>query len=183
MSKFLAVFRQFLEKRPILGNCVVYGTLCVAAETSQQLLNYKILEKPPKPLDTGTIARYVVYGTSIGGPLIANWYTFLDKKFPGTAMKTIGKKMLADQFFFSPQLLVVFYVSMSIMEWKQDLFEECRNKFFQTYLANCLFWIPCQTINFTFVPNVYRVTYIGICSFAWINILCYIKRQSANKIN
>ncbi|XP_030745838.1 mpv17-like protein isoform X2 [Sitophilus oryzae] len=178
MSKLVVLFRTFLEKRPVLGNCIVYGTLCVAAETSQQTINKKFLEKPSKPLDTATIGRYAIYGTSIGGPLVSLWYKFLDKKLPGTAVKTIVKKMLVDQFIFTPQLLVVFYISMSILERKDDLLAECKEKFGHTFLANCLFWLPAQAVNFSVIPSVYRVTYIGACSFAWINVLCWFKRQN-----
>lgn len=38
-------------------------------------------------------------------------YNFLDKKLPGTTVKVVVKKLLIDQFVFTPQLLVIFYVS------------------------------------------------------------------------
>ncbi|XP_066258077.1 mpv17-like protein [Euwallacea similis] len=177
MSKLRTIFRSFLEKHPIIGNSIVYGTLCVAAETSQQALNKKVLEKPPKPLDKDIIGRYAIYGTVVAGPLLSIWYKYLDMKLPGKTMKIVAKKMFIDQFFFTPQLLVVFYVTMSILERKPDLLEECKRKFIDTFSASCLFWIPAQTINFSLVPSVYRVTYVGSCSFAWINILCWFKRQ------
>lgn len=69
---------------------------------------------------------------------------------------------------------------MSILEKKPDLLEECRNKFVNTFSASCLFWLPAQAVNFSLVPSVYRVTYIGTCSFAWINILCWFKRQDVS---
>ncbi|XP_076274387.1 mpv17-like protein [Rhynchophorus ferrugineus] len=179
MSK-LRIFRAFLEKYPTLGNSIVYGTLCVAAETSQQSIN-NLLDSPKKSLDIETITRYGIYGTGIGGPILAIWYRFLDKKLVGTTVKIVSKKMLIDQFLFTPQLLVIFYVSMSILERKDDLLAECKSKFGHTFLANCLFWLPVQAVNFSLVPSVYRVTYIGTCSFAWINILCWFKRQNINE--
>ncbi|XP_048526557.1 palmitoyl-protein thioesterase 1 isoform X1 [Dendroctonus ponderosae] len=177
MSKLRVLFRTVLEKHPIIGNSVVYGTLCVAAEASQQTINKKILNKPSQPLDLETIGRYGIYGTGIGGPLLAVWYRYLDKKLPGATAKVVVKKMLIDQFLFTPQLLVIFYVTMSILEHKEDLLAECKSKFAHTFLANCLFWLPGQAINFSLVPSIYRVTYVGTCSFAWISILCWLKRQ------
>ncbi|XP_060524158.1 mpv17-like protein [Cylas formicarius] len=177
ISNLRVAFRTFLVNHPIVGNAIVYGTLCVGAETSQQSLNKKILNDTSEPLDRHTIGRYAIYGTTIAGPLLATWYRFLDKQLPGKTTKIVLKKMVFDQFTFTPLLLVVFYVSMSIMERKQDVFEECRMKFLQTFGANCLFWIPAQAVNFSLVPPVYRVTYIGTCSFAWINVLCWFKRQ------
>lgn len=42
-SKAATIFRTLLEKYPIIGNSIVYGSLCVAAETSQQAINNKVL--------------------------------------------------------------------------------------------------------------------------------------------
>ena len=39
-----------------------------------------------------------------------------------------------------------------------------------------MFWMPAQTVNFLLVPQTMRVVYIGVCSFAWVNILCFFKR-------
>lgn len=66
---------------------------------------------------------------------------------------------------------------MSLMERKKDLFKECEEKFLITFQKSCLFWLPAQTINFIYVPPSFRVIFVGSCSFAWVNILCWIKRQ------
>ncbi|XP_019870670.1 mpv17-like protein [Aethina tumida] len=179
MSKLATFMKNALDKYPIVSNCVIYGSLCVGAEFSQQTLTKKILPDKSEPYDWGSIARYSIYGTIIAGPMLATWYRFLDQQIVGTAIKTVAKKVTIDQFTFTPSLLVVFYVSMSAMEKKIDLLEECREKFIPTFKTSCLFWLPVQTINFLLIPPVFRVTYIGTCSFAWINILCWIKRGSS----
>ena len=70
--------------------------------------------------------RYWVVGTFWFPVVLYNWYLWLDAKFVGTAMKTIGKKLLLDQFLISPPILVGFYVAMSLMERKEDILLECR---------------------------------------------------------
>lgn len=70
-----------------------------------------------------------------------------------------------------------YFAAMSIMEGKSDIFLEFRTKFEQTFKNSCMFWLPVQTVNFLLVPPAFRVIYIGTASFAWVNILCYIKRQ------
>ena len=45
------------------------------------------------------------------------------------------------------------------------------------FQSSCMFWIPAQAVNFTFLPTSWRVVYIGCASFAWINILCILKRN------
>nr|CAH7712927.1 unnamed protein product [Callosobruchus chinensis]CAH7714955.1 unnamed protein product [Callosobruchus chinensis] len=177
MNQIRNFLRKSLEKHPLIANSIIYGTLCTAAELSQQTLTKKVISEVPRPIEYDIVGRYSIYGTFVGGPVLSVWYRFLDKICPGTAPKILVKKLLVDQFFFTPQLLVLFYVTMSLMERKQDLLEECKSKFPKTFQTSCLFWLPAQTVNFAVIPSVYRVTYISCCSFAWINILCWLKRE------
>ncbi|CAB3220144.1 unnamed protein product, partial [Arctia plantaginis] len=104
-------------------------------------------------------------------------YRFLDKKFPGTSVRVVLTKLIADQGFMTPVLLATFFIVMAVVERSENLFEEFNQKFLHTYLANQSFWIPAQTINFFFVPPYLRVVYVATMSFLWINVLCYIKRH------
>lgn len=51
-------------------------------------------------------------GCSIG-PVMHNWYTWLDKLYIGKAMNTVGKKVLLDQLLGSPLLGMWYFVG----EW------------------------------------------------------------------
>ncbi|CAH1155633.1 unnamed protein product [Phaedon cochleariae] len=176
MNNFRNFLKRSLERYPIVTNSLIYGTLCSASEFSQQTLS--CWGDRQEPYNSSAIGRYVIYGTFIGGPLIANWYRTLDRWFPGKTSSIIVKKLMIDQFTFTPALLAIFYVSMSIMEQKADLFEEMKQKFVPTFKTSCMFWMPAQTMNFLLIPPMYRVSYIAMCSFAWINILCFIKRKN-----
>jgi Mpv17-like protein len=116
-------------------------------------------------------------GTFIYSPILYNWYKWLDNKFPGTTKRIIVRKLLLDQFILTPPLLVIFYTGMSLMERQKNITEECQKKFLPTFQRSCLFWLPAQTVNFLLIPPQYRVVYMGIASFLWVNILCYVKRQ------
>ena len=70
---------------------------------------------------------------------------------------------------------------LGILERKEDVFEELKDKYWKTFLANQAFWIPGQTINFFFIPSNLRVVYVASASFIWINVLCFIKRQKVKK--
>lgn len=76
------------------------------------------------------------------------------------------------------QAFLLFYkIAMSAMEGKEDYFAELKAKFGPTFQTSCMFWLPATTINFMLIPNNFRVVYVGVCSFAWINILCWLKRK------
>lgn len=69
---------------------------------------------------------------------------------------------------------------ISILEGK-NVQDELQAKYKTAFIANQFFWIPAQTVNFMFVPGQFRVAYISIVSFVWINVLCFIKRQKIVK--
>ncbi|CAD7081478.1 unnamed protein product [Hermetia illucens] len=169
--------RKLFARHPFVVNCLTYGSLYVGAEFSQQFITRKILAKPQEDIDTPTLGRYAIMGTFIYSPTLYTWYKWLDGTFPGTTRRIIVKKLVLDQFLLTPVLLVMFYTGMSLMERAPDPFEELKQKFSPTFLRSCIFWIPAQFVNFTFVSPRFRVIYVGTCAFAWVNILCWIKRQ------
>ncbi|KAJ8944330.1 hypothetical protein NQ318_016137 [Aromia moschata] len=178
MAHIRRVFVGALGKYPIVTNSIIYGALCCSAELSQQTVTKKILDKSlTKDYDVGAISRFTIYGTTIGGPILTTCirYRFLDNRVKGSGTKIVVRKILLDQFFFTPQLYVVSV--MSVLERKEDIFQECKEKLGKTFLTSCLFWLPAQGINFVFVPSAFRVIYVGLCSFGWLNIISWIKNQ------
>ena len=63
-------------------------------------------------------------------------YKWLDGKFKGTGLKIVVKKCLIDQFLMTPNLLVMFYVGMSLLEGREDVFAELKKKFVPTFTVN-----------------------------------------------
>ncbi|XP_011264577.1 mpv17-like protein [Camponotus floridanus] len=121
------------------------------------------------------LKRCAIYGCFLAGPILYRWYKWLDRFYSGTSVRIVLTKLLADQFIFTPPLLVLFFTSMSLMEAKSDILRECKIKFLHTFQTSCGFWLPVQLVNFMLVPPSLRVTYVSIASFCWINILCYLK--------
>ncbi|XP_008197040.1 mpv17-like protein isoform X2 [Tribolium castaneum] len=177
MSSILKFIKYAFTKYPIASNSLVYGTLYVGAEFSQQTISRKVLNKEPIIYDRQMLTCFGILGVTVIAPVYQYWYRWLDKKFIGTSYKIVAQKLLLDQFLMTPQILVIFYVAMSIMEKKKDIFEECKQKIIPTFKSSCMFWLPAQTVNFLLIPPSFRVVYVGTCSFAWVNILCWIKRQ------
>lgn len=202
MAAVKNLFVTFLKRRPLLANCLTYGTLYVGAEFSQQFFTYKVIvssllrscdlarwlngaclqPKPPEDLDKPTLLRYAIMGTCFYSPILYNWYKWLDGRYIGIAPKIIMKKLLLDQFLLTPPLIVIFYIGMAAMEGN-PLVEELQSKGLDTFIKSCYFWIPVQLINFVFVPPHIRITYMGMSSLAWVNILCWVKRQKFDREN
>lgn len=174
LSKLKAAFKA----RPLLSNCIIYGTLYGGAELSQQIILRKVTPEKPQDFDLPLVSRYFILGSTAFPVFLYYWYKFLDPRMPGTDPRTIVAKVIIDQLVTAPPILATFFVGMSIMEGKEDIFAELKQKFFSSFKSSCGFWIPAQAINFAFLPTQARVAYLGTCSFLWIQILCILKRST-----
>merc|ERR1711874_475663 len=74
------------------------------------------------------IARYAVMGTMVLPNIMYRWYRWLDSFIPSAAPSSIIKKLVLDQCLMAPPTLAIFYTGMSILEGKQDITKECRQK-------------------------------------------------------
>uniref|UniRef100_A0A0K2TZQ9 Mpv17-like protein n=1 Tax=Lepeophtheirus salmonis TaxID=72036 RepID=A0A0K2TZQ9_LEPSM len=126
-------FKGFLTTRPLLTNCLIYGTFYSGAEFSQQTILRKIRTEKSSPYDFPLIGRYFVLGSTVFPVSLYYWFRFLDKKMVGTAMKVVVPKVIVDQLVSSPYMLATFFIGMSIMEGKKDIFEECKEKMWPSY--------------------------------------------------
>ncbi|XP_064480013.1 mpv17-like protein [Ornithodoros turicata] len=172
---------SIFKKRPLLANVVSYSTLYVSAEFSQQTI-LKRYDESRKNYDWKLLLRYMIFAGTVSAPFLNYWYRYLDRVIPTKGPKTAIQKALTDQAVSSSIILATFYPAMSAMEGKEDIFEELRAKFWPTYMLSCCFWIPAQCVNFFLMPPHLRVVTVGVCSFAWVNILCIMKRKDHTKM-
>jgi len=198
-----SALRSWVDRHPLKSSAVMYGTLYTLAEISQQKLSSSLAMTHSNPasltcstltpanltatsatsslashsLDVSSVKRYAIMGTFVFPPLLTRWYSWLDGKFPCTSGAVVSKKLLLDQFIFTPWVVVIFYVGMAWLEGKQgpESWLELQQKGVATFLLDCIFWLPVQFINFMFVPPWLRVAFIGVMTFLWLNVLAYIK--------
>lgn len=169
----------------MMSNAAIYGGLYTLAELSQQTMRANLTTTSISSIDTNSIKRYAVMGTVVFPPILTKWYHWLEGCYPCTSPKVVFKKMVLDQFLLTPWLVVLFYVGMAALEGKrdEDLFTELKQKGITTFILDCCYWLPIQYLNFKFVPPWLRVTYIGVTTFIWLNILCYIKSLPTTSTN
>lgn len=176
----LASIQYVFKKRPLLANVVSYSTLYATAEFSQQTILMRY-DKSRKSYDWKLMLRYMIFAGVVSAPFLNYWYRYLDRVIPTRGPKTAIQKALTDQAVSSSLILAAFYPAMSAMEGKEDVLEELKAKFWPTYKLSCCFWIPAQCVNFFLMPPHLRVVTVGVCSFAWVNILCIMKRMDYTK--
>ena len=138
--------KTLISNNQILSNALLYGGLYTLAEVTQQTIRLKRSEQSPilSKLDGASVQRYAVMGTACMGPMMAKWYQFIDRLYPGRARNVILKKLTLDQFAFTPLCVVVFFVGMAALEGYRgrEMFEELKQKGLKTFAWDCCFWIP-----------------------------------------
>jgi len=201
--------RKLFDRYPTSMNIFCYGTLFSTADLSQQTIhhhykksfspttnsvpvggnNMKNSDHPKQVLkyDLRSMKLMTLWGTVVIAPLFTQWYHWLETRFPPCSIagptKSILKKTVIDQFLFTPPLLCLFFSIMAAAEvatWA-NVKNEITTKLPKVYVADCLFWIPIQAINFWKVPPTWRVLYIGLMTFVWTNVLCFARSYKTNK--
>ncbi|XP_021040600.1 mpv17-like protein isoform X2 [Mus caroli] len=66
---------------------------------------------------------------------------------------------------------------MSILQGKDDIFLDLKQKFFNTYKSGLMYWPFVQLTNFSLVPVHWRTAYTGLCGFLWATFLCFSQQS------
>ncbi|KAK7913560.1 hypothetical protein WMY93_013771 [Mugilogobius chulae] len=89
------------------------------------------------------------------------------------------RKLVLDQTTAAPLATSVFYTGVSFLEGKEDITQDWREKFLNTYKTGLMYWPFVQFLNFALVPLYVRTTFTGCCAFIWATFLCF-SRQSGD---
>ncbi|XP_026579677.1 mpv17-like protein [Pseudonaja textilis] len=66
---------------------------------------------------------------------------------------------------------------MRLLQGKEDIFADCRQKFWNTYKTGLMYWPFVQLSNFSFVPVYLRTAFTGFCGFLWAVFLCFSQQS------
>ncbi|KAM7013194.1 mpv17-like protein 2 [Tautogolabrus adspersus] len=126
---------MFKRKYLLLTNTLIGGGLMAMGDCLLQ--NWEIQTKPDRVYDWMRTGRMLVSGLVMGPPM-HYWYAWIDKRFVGTTLSTVGKKVLLDQIISSPAMMFGYFVGMEVMEGHSlyDGLEEFKGKFWELYRAS-----------------------------------------------
>ncbi|XP_046295924.1 mpv17-like protein isoform X2 [Marmota monax] len=66
---------------------------------------------------------------------------------------------------------------MSILQEKDDVLLDLKQKFWNTYKTGLMYWPFVQLTNFGLVPVHWRTAYTGLCGFLWATFLCFSQQS------
>ncbi|KIZ06048.1 protein Mpv17 [Monoraphidium neglectum] len=178
MSHAWASYCDHLVKRPLITKVItgVVGTIVGdgIAQATSHLSARRVARpgarKPRFQYDWARAARLCAYAACLGTPIGHYWFAFLDKAVFPTRMGhplTAVLKMGLDQAFMAPAGMVLFFLSISLMEGKplQQAVGVVRDKFVPTMIANYM------VVNFRFVPPEQRILYVNAIYIGWVSFL------------
>ncbi|XP_028281102.1 mpv17-like protein [Parambassis ranga] len=177
MNRAWAVFKA----HPYIGNVLGYTALFASADIIQQSV---LRGKPaassseePAGIDWCQTARVATVGFCFHANFNYHWLRGLERMLPGSGVKAVTGKVVVDQLVAAPLTISAFYIGLSLLENKEDPFEDWRQKFWTSYKTGVVFWSTMQAVNFTFVPPVARTAFLGGIALAFTIYLCHMKQQ------
>lgn len=167
----LEAFLRNVRRFPWVSNVGLYGCLFAGGDFVHQRLSGK------DPVDWTQTRNVAVVAFSFHGNFSFFWMRFLERRFPGNSAGMVLRKLLLDQTTAAPLATTVFYTGVSFLEGKDDIFQDWREKFVNTYKTGLMFWPFMQLLNFALVPLYLRTPFTGCCAFVWATFLCFSRQE------
>ncbi|KAL2299052.1 hypothetical protein Nmel_014666 [Mimus melanotis] len=184
-----------VRRFPWLGNVLLYGGLFAAGDAAQQRLR-------GQPPDWAQTRRVALVALAFHGNFSYVWLRALERALPGRRPPAVLGKVLCDQLLGTPVAVLAFYTGMSILQRKEDIFSDCKKKFWNTYKSSLtgkneswwlksiritndsfsfqtglMYWPFVQLSNFILIPVHLRTAYTGLCGFVWASFICFSQQS------
>ncbi|KAJ8716011.1 hypothetical protein PYW08_013296 [Mythimna loreyi] len=178
VRRFIKV--AFSDKYLFYTNVTISLSLSSVGDLMEQ--TYEIYIKEQTEYDLKRCAHMAFSGVAVG-ILCHHWYKVLDKFIIGKTFDMVAKKLVLDQFIFSPIMIVTFFGSVALFEPDplENFKDEVKDKFVRLYRAEWMVWPPAQIINFYFLPTRYRVLYDNTISLGYDVYTSQVKHSKPMK--
>ncbi|KAM9806594.1 mpv17-like protein [Syngnathus typhle] len=179
MNRAWAAFRA----HPYISNVVGYTVLFASADLFQQrVLGRRDASVAFVGVDWRQTARVATVGFCFHANFNYQWLRWLEKMLPGGGVKAVTGKVLVDQLVAAPLTISAFYIGLSLLENKDDLLQDWREKFWTSYKTGVVFWSTMQAVNFSLVPPVARTVFLGGVALVFTIFLCHLRQQKGGKL-
>ncbi|XP_054639194.1 mpv17-like protein [Dunckerocampus dactyliophorus] len=183
MNRVWAAFRA----HPYISNVAGYTALFASADIFQQsVLSRRRAVEPESHVLPGISWHQTARVATVGFCFHANfnyqWLRWLERMLPGGGVKAVMGKVVVDQLVAGPLTISAFYIGLSLLESKDDLLEDWRQKFWTSYKTGVVFWSTTQAVNFSVVPPVARTVFLGAGALAFTIFLCHLRQQQDHKL-
>ncbi|KHJ46005.1 Mpv17 / PMP22 family protein [Trichuris suis] len=160
-TEMYAWYNRKLLLHPWKGQMVVAGFMMISGDLISQIAVER--RRSLNEIEVERAARFLFIGTFYVGPSLWAWFTFLERRFPGTTIGVAVKRMMLDQLVFAPVSYLGFLALIGFLKSMDSdgVREKVENEFWPVYLANLKVWPAVQLFNFYIIPH-YTMTLLLI---------------------
>ncbi|XP_051754008.1 mpv17-like protein isoform X2 [Ctenopharyngodon idella] len=123
-----------VRRFPWATNVTLYGCLFAGGDFVHQLFSRK------EQVDWYHTRNVAVVAFSFHGNFNFFWMRFLERRFPGNALRMVLRKLLLDQTLAAPLAISAFYTGVSFMEGRDEILKDWKEKFLNTYKTGLTYW-------------------------------------------
>ncbi|CAL1602001.1 unnamed protein product [Knipowitschia caucasica] len=160
-----------IRRFPWVTNVGLYGCLFAGGDLVHQCFSSS------EQVNWTQTRNVAIVAFSFHGNLSFFWMRFLERTFPGNSFRIVLRKLVLDQTIAAPLATSVFYTGLSFLEGKEDITQDWREKFLNTYKTGLMYWPFVQFLNFAMVPLYMRTPFTGCCAFVWATFLCFSRQN------
>ncbi|XP_064334538.1 mpv17-like protein isoform X2 [Camelus dromedarius] len=133
MAGWWRALPRAVRRYPWPTNVLLYTALFSAGDALQQRLR-------GGPADWQQTRRVATVAVAFHANFNYVWLRLLERAMPGRAPRAVLAKVLCDQALGGPVAISAFYAGMSILQRKDDIFLDLRQKFWNTYMSGLMYW-------------------------------------------
>ncbi|KAM5198999.1 mpv17-like protein isoform 1-T1 [Hipposideros larvatus] len=133
MARWWRALARAAGRYPWPTNVLLYAALFSAGDALQQRLR-------GGPADWRQTRRVATVAVAFHANFNYVWQRLLERALPGRTPRAILAKVLCDQAVGAPVAVSAFYTGMSILQGKDDIFLDLKQKFWNTYKSGLMYW-------------------------------------------
>ena len=163
--------------RGLIKKSVSFGTILASADATVQLIETH--RKLQSKFNWKSLERHGLVGSCVIGPVLYCYYFALDKKWPGTSIRTVATKLACDIMFANIAYYCLFYYCISFLQHKNHkrAKKDTKDVLVKTYVVGCLYWTPLMALNFKYLSPQSRVLFVAMATYIEMNGLCLMSRE------
>jgi len=130
--------------------------------------------------------RLAFFGCFVWAFLTYYWFRFLERILPGQGIVVAIERMLLDQSFYAPMIILLLFVVIGVLEgltWK-SLLVKVRAGFLPTLFSNWMLWPLVQLLlQGGLIPLQHRIIIANLINIPWTAYLAYKAANNNNNNN
>ncbi|KAL3282232.1 hypothetical protein HHI36_005426 [Cryptolaemus montrouzieri] len=171
--KVFNLYNRFLQKFPMCMQCLQTGIL---VGTGDALCQSIIEDTSILDFNLRRASEFFSIGTFVIGPPKVLWLRSLATYIKGqNGISVVIKKVILDQLIFAPFGLILFLVSLGIVQGKHptEIKQVLRDDYAEILIANYKVWPAIQLVNFYLIPLQHQVLFIQTIAIIWNTYLSW----------